>query len=108
MIDQWVLDKVLSVASLVDLIGGTVPLHREGSAWIGACPACGGVLRVQQSPGYYECTNSRWSPPRCRERGDATQWVQRRDPSLSFVQAVTKLAWFSGLAGLVSQPSPGD
>ena len=107
MIDQWVIDKVLLTASLVDLIDQTVPLRRCGDAWVGRCPSCAdGVLCVYQSPARCLCTNPSGS---CPEWGDAIRWIQRRDPSLDFAQAVTRLAFFGGIPGLIkqTQPMPG-
>lgn len=103
LIDQWVIDKVLAIVSIVDLIGGWVPLHRSPEHWIGACPACGGTIWVTQDPGFYQCRE-------CWEAGDAVQWLQRREPTLSFREAIVRLAFFSGCSGLVSQvqPRPGD
>lgn len=67
--------------NIVDLVKQTVPLKRTGTEHYGPCPACGGKDRlfVIEKTGRWACRN-------CGIKGDAVNWVMRRD-GCSFVEA---------------------
>lgn len=74
-----------SSINIVQLVGQTVPLKRSGQQHQGACPECGGKDRL-----FVIEKTGRWACRQCGIKGDAVNWVMRRDRS-SFVEACDTL-----------------
>lgn len=82
-------DKHMSIdqshINIVQLIEQTVKLKRQGHEHYGPCPECGGTDRL-----FVIEKTGRWACRQCNIKGDAVNWVMRRD-RVSFVEACATL-----------------
>ncbi len=102
-IPRQVVEEVLARTDLVELVGRTVTLRRNGRSSVGLCP-----FHQEKSPsfnviphkGIFHCFG-------CGEGGDAVAWL-RKTRGLSFPEAVRELAQAVGITIEERELAPED
>jgi len=92
MADKELVQRIKDATNLVELVGQTVKLRKQGSAWIGLCPFHSektASFHVVPEKGFYHCFG-------CNKTGDALSWIMERD-GLTFVEAKEQLAKSAGI-----------
>jgi DNA primase len=92
MSERELLQKIKEATNLVALIGQTVKLRQQGSAWSGLCP-----FHSEKTPSFsvvphkafYHCFG-------CHKHGDAFTWLMERE-GLTFSEAKEQLARAAGI-----------
>jgi DNA primase len=90
--DKEFVNRVKDATDLVALIGQSVKLRKQGSAWVGLCPfhsERSGSFQVVGDRGFYHCFG-------CGKHGDALDWMVERE-GLSFGEALETLAAQAGV-----------
>ncbi|MDR2560921.1 MAG: DNA primase [Holophagales bacterium] len=92
MHDKELIQQIKDATNLVELVGQTVKLRKQGNAWIGLCPFHSektASFHVVPEKGFYHCFG-------CNKTGDAFSWLMERD-GLTFVEAKEQLAKSAGI-----------
>lgn len=87
MISQKTIEEVKARASLLDIVGDTVQLKRQGSSYVGLCPFHGersASFHVRDNEQYFHCFG-------CGKSGNAFTYLME-SRGLSFPEAVEELA----------------
>jgi DNA primase len=98
--DDWV-ERVRAATDIVELIGHTVVLKRQGRNWVGRCP-----FHEEKTPSFavnperqfYHCFG-------CKKGGDVFKFVQETD-KVGFLEAAERLSRRAGIA--VPERRPGE
>jgi len=92
MHEKELVQQIKDATNLVELVGQTVKLRKQGSAWIGLCPFHSektASFHVVPEKGFYHCFG-------CNKTGDAFSWLMERD-GLTFGEAKEQLAKSAGI-----------
>jgi DNA primase len=92
MHEKELVQQIKDATNLVELVGQTVKLRKQGSAWIGLCPFHSektASFHVVPEKGFYHCFG-------CNKTGDAFSWLMERD-GLTFIEAKEQLAKSAGI-----------
>ncbi|MDO5037095.1 MAG: DNA primase [Tissierellia bacterium] len=87
IIDDLVIEQVKDQADIVEIIGRSVDLKKQGTSYMGLCPfhhEKTPSFSVQREKGYYHCFG-------CGAGGDVISFVMESQ-NMSFIEAVTYLA----------------
>lgn len=90
--DFDVKDRIKQATDIVDLIGGYLPLRRQGANYVAHCP-----WHDDSRPSLQvNATRQSWVCWVCNIRGDVFEWVMRRE-SVEFFEALQILAERAGI-----------
>lgn len=87
MIDPSTIERVISTANIVEVVGDYVTLHKRGASFIGLCPFHNEKtpsFNVSPSKGIFKCFG-------CGKAGDAVRFIMEAE-QLSFPDAIRFLA----------------
>jgi len=92
MRDRELVLRVKDATDLLAMVGQSVQLRRQGSAWVGRCPFHSEKtpsFQVVPDRGFYHCFG-------CGKHGDAFSWLMERE-GLTFGEAMEQLARSAGI-----------
>ncbi|MDR0967799.1 MAG: DNA primase [Rickettsiales bacterium] len=85
-------DELRQRLSIVDIVGGAVPLTRKGANWWGCCPFHNEKtpsFSVNEQKGFYHCFG-------CGEHGDIISFTMK-NKNMNYVDAIKELASIAGI-----------